>query len=389
MGRSFTKSWANDRLQEDDFCEQHGLLEKLLYHTLFRPDETDNAGLGRLTVRRWLKLLSPATEAEVWAALANLERTRDVFVDPDTEEILAREFMYRDQVGLRPYILINAARSAAQVRSPKLAAVLLEELARVDVHRPSNPEIAARLDAALLAAEEHLRARAARLEIPGPGPGADRAPTGSETLRETLSERVSPSDAERPESAGEGAVSEPFPKPCVVVEVGVAPSRSVLHPIQETNYLEQPVTCAVDRDPPKPTSVATASEPDRPHAPPGEHVPGPECRTTPCGPCADAARTTITARTEHTADRGACALCDHHGHRIEPPELAHLSLPVIRCDHTPMSLDDWRRRAPTPVQVRPGDWSTRKTPTSRKRTRTHAPHDRFPGHRDHGQALAS
>ncbi len=387
MGRKFTKSWA-DRLQDDDFCEQHGLLEKLLYVTLLKHDETDNAGLGRLTVRRWLKVLSPATEAEVWTALANLERTRDVFVDADTEEILAREFMYSDQVGLRPYVLINAARSAAQVRSPKLAAVLLEELARVDVHRPENPEIAARLDAALLAAEEHCRARAARLATPGPGPGADRAPVDSETLPETLSERVSPAGAESRESAGEAAISEPFPKPCVAVAVEVAPSRSVLHQIQETSYLEQPVTCASDPGPHEPTSVAAAREPDRPPAPPGDHVSGPECRTSPCGPCADAARTTFTTHAEHAADRGACQLCDHHGHRIEPPELAHLSLPVIRCNHTPMSLDDWRRRAPTPVQVHPAAWPT-TTPKSRKRTRKHAAYDRFSGHRDDRDALAS
>ncbi|WP_328660414.1 hypothetical protein [Nocardia salmonicida] len=388
MGRKYTKNWEH-RMDDDDFCRQHGWLEKLLFLVLHKRDECTNAGLGRLTVRRWLVKLSPATEAQVWAALAALEVTGDIYADADTEEFLVREFMFSDEIGNRPFVLINAARSAAQVRSPKLAAVLLAELARVDVHRPADPKLCARLDAELMAAENHLRERAARLATPisDPDPEPDRA--APETVSERVSERVSDptpeTDSDRADSVVEPAFSKGSATPCVVVAIEVA-SSSVVDQFKEKEHLTRPVTCGGGRETSELPSVVSVIDDraERPPAPP-EHVPGPECATVPCGPCADTARATITDLATHTAERDGCGLCEH-GYRLEPPELVALSLPAIRCDHTPLTLDDWRRRAIAPVAVRPGAWpsrNSRKTSTSTKWTRTHAAADHdVPGHRN-------
>ncbi|WP_410877395.1 hypothetical protein [Nocardia sp. A7] len=386
MGRpiEFGKSWK-DLFRRDDFCAQP-LLDKLLFTLLIHPDECDHAGLGRITIRRWLKPLAPATEDEIRAALDRLDRAGSVIVDWDTEEYFAREFMVRDQIGKMPNTLANAAKSAAAVCSPKIAARIPAELARADVYpRSGNAATAERLQAALLAAEEHCRSLADR----SPTPPRDPIPDG---ITDPIPDPIAADHESGPISAEIDPIADPIADPSVVVAVEVAPSRSVLQPTKETDYLTQPVTCAGGRESNERPSVSVV-ELDPPPTPPA-HVPGPECATAPCGPCADTARATITDLATHTAERGACGLCDHHGRRIEPPALVSLSLPAIRCDHTPLSLDDWRRRATAPVPVRPGDWqsrASRKSRNSTKWTRTHAAaaaHD-VPAHRNDREPLAS
>ncbi|MGW5920808.1 hypothetical protein ACWFPY_17635 [Nocardia fluminea] len=381
MGRpiEFGKLWK-DLYRRDAFCEKP-LLDKLLYTLLISPDECDHAGLGRITIRRWLKPLAPATEDEIRAALDRLDRAGDVIVDWNTEEYFAREFMVRDEIAKMPNTFANAAKSAAAVGSPKIAAAIPAELARADAYpRSGNQQTADRLQAALLAAEEHCRGLADRSPTPPRDPIPDPIPDpiGSEPETGPTSAEIDP-------------IADPIADPSVVVAVAVAQSRSVFKPTKETDYLAQPVTCAPAREPDKPRSVISGGGPENPETDvepptPPAHTPGPECASTPCGPCADTSRATITDLVTHTAERDGCELCDHHGRRIEPPALVSLSLPVIRCDHTPLSLDDWRRLATAPVPVRPDAWpsrASRKSRTSTKWTRTHAAADHdVPGHRN-------
>ncbi|MBF6301200.1 hypothetical protein IU459_27180 [Nocardia amamiensis] len=399
MGRNFTKSWAS-RLQDDEFCEQHDVLEKLLFLVLQSHTECDNAGLGRVTVRRWVRIVAPATEADIWDALARLERTGEVFVDAATEEFLVREFMHDDEVGRKPNILINAARSAALVRSPKLASVLLAELQRVDVHRPANAEMATRLDAALVAAEEHLRERAARLPAPAPEPFGE--PFTGRVPGTLPGEGPKPANRADSEPFGEG-----FDEPCVAGAVAAVRSPSVSSPIEKNNHLTQPSYVPRAREPR--TDSDSDHDPGRP--PPGRHRSRPPATATagehacghscgqPCGDCADAARARIAVVAERTADRQGCSWCDHHGHRHEPPELVALGLPVVVCDHTAYSVADWQRHAPRPS---PGDGrvpvisearrnaldSTKRTTKRTQKRSTNGIHH-VRRRRDHGRSLAS
>ena len=357
MPRKFTQNGL-DFLDDEEFCGRHGLLEKVLYGIFKKKNESDNAGLGRITLRRWLQKASPATEEQVLAALANLERTRDVFFDFDTEEFLVRTLMVDEEIGRFPNIMINAARSAAMVHSPKLAAVLLEEFPRVNVTRPDNPEVRARLDRALADAEEHCGARAARWVAPCEDPAPE---TLSETVPRTVPETVDPVV---PETGSPPPNPEPFPEPSVVVAVAVPPSRSVLSPPLEKNPPRRPSYLRVVADSPErisPVSIGDPTPPDTPppSAPTVAPIPatapacGPDCLSRPCGACADRAADRVQAAVERRAAvdsaRHRCGMCDPDtGWRREPFEVSHLDLPVVWCDHrTAWTVEDWTAHART------------------------------------------
>ncbi|WP_143546287.1 hypothetical protein [Rhodococcus sp. 14-2496-1d] len=75
----------------------------------------------------------------------------------------------------------------------------------------------------------------------------------------------------------------------------------------------------------------------------------------PCRACGDArharqqwdTRTAETARTARQARIDACEWCDDLGWRIEPSEVRDHDIPAIRCEHTPMALDEWQSLIPT------------------------------------------
>jgi hypothetical protein len=152
MAREFTKLWGSlftDR-RFVDLC----VFDKIVFVQLMGPSECNRAGVVRLSLRRWLRWLAPASEEQLKAALNRLERAGLVFIDPDTEEVFVCPYMEEDETYKQPWPMVNAFREMTRVHSPKIAAMLLEELDRFEIARPSGTSATAvKVRAALDAAE--------------------------------------------------------------------------------------------------------------------------------------------------------------------------------------------------------------------------------------------
>jgi len=240
MARSFGKLWWS-LFQDEHFCAQP-ILDKLLFTVLLGQQAFSYAGMSPIQLRKWAKGCRPASDLEIKAALIRLERNRYVFTDSETEEVLIRSFIRNDEVEKQPNLLISALSSAAEVESPKLAAVLLAELDRVTIPETSNEKLAKRMDKAFTTTRARLAGRAARGTQPFPEPFGE----------------------DFPEGLGDGfqrpAETEPLPKglteglaePPVVVAVEVLNSRYVVEDSRDQ----------------KPTSA----KPPRPDDPPRDDV---------------------------------------------------------------------------------------------------------------------
>ncbi|MGN2640750.1 hypothetical protein ACTD5D_32170 [Nocardia takedensis] len=310
MGRNnnqFGKLWR-DLFRTEEFCAKP-LLDKVMFVLLITPDECDHAGLGRITVRRWLKPLAPATEEEIRAAMERLESAGDVYFDHDTEEFFVREFMARDRIGAVPLTLVSAAKSAAAVASPRLAGLLLTELMGLDIHDPKPGKTADQLAAALLAAEEHCQELSARLVEPEAGPpNPPRDPFG-DGIGDPIGEGIlaaPETSAETPESdpTAEGAADG-----SVVVDVGVVTSRMPLPAVSKRNHPTYASHLRVVREP---ELKSPPPEPDRgPDEPPPPAMACIGRCSVPCGRCADTAADERLALAETNERRAAAAAAEY------------------------------------------------------------------------------
>lgn len=108
---------------------------KLVYVALLVEPTVNQAGIGAARPSRWAKQtgLSPAAVSK---ALVELDDSRHVFIDDDTEELFVRTLMRNDGVAGQPNVLWAACRAAGLVRSPRLRRELAKEFRRL----PPKPE---------------------------------------------------------------------------------------------------------------------------------------------------------------------------------------------------------------------------------------------------------
>jgi hypothetical protein len=124
--RISTSIWA-DR----DFLARTGEAQRLYMQLLSQPD-LSHAGKLSLTTRRWSRMRADADEAVVRAALLELDESRFLVVDEDTEEVLIRSLIRNDGVWKQPKVLAVAIVEASRIVSPKLRAAIFDELVRLD-----------------------------------------------------------------------------------------------------------------------------------------------------------------------------------------------------------------------------------------------------------------
>lgn len=179
-GKNLFSTWT-----DDDFTSQP-IFDKLLYQVLLGQPPTllNHAGVQPLSLRRWRKAMRDGdampTEDAMMAALGRMEVRRFVYTDEDTCEVLVRSLIRRDGVAKQPTVLLSALRSAALVESPKLAAVLLDELTnRVELPTiTGDSDYSERLRKSLAATFEaaltHLRTLSET--YPGPSRGGSTRP---------------------------------------------------------------------------------------------------------------------------------------------------------------------------------------------------------------------
>lgn len=88
-------------------------------------------GVLALRIRRWSQCAADTTPGMLAAYLDELERTRFIVVDDDTEELLVRSFIRRDKVYKQPNVLRAAADHLPLVTSERLRYALAVEIERV------------------------------------------------------------------------------------------------------------------------------------------------------------------------------------------------------------------------------------------------------------------
>lgn len=101
------------------------------YMFLLSQPDLSHTGVIPLRVRRWAQSADGMTAARLAEALRQLERSRFIVADRDTEELLVRSFIRRDKVFKQPQVFRSAADTVGQIASALLRRVLLDELNRV------------------------------------------------------------------------------------------------------------------------------------------------------------------------------------------------------------------------------------------------------------------
>lgn len=190
MARSFGRVLAS--IWGDDDFAALTTPARLMYLFFLSQSDLDHAGLIPLRIRRWGKALR-ITTAEIEKMVAELDATRFTVSDDDTEELLVRSLIRRDEVYRQPNVFKSAAASAVACESPSLKSALLSEIRRLDLSA-SSPDIR-RTQADLIAALEPFA-------------------KGSATLSEGFGDSASDTSAQSDETAGHegsGTPLEGFP----------------------------------------------------------------------------------------------------------------------------------------------------------------------------------
>ncbi|MGD9989393.1 hypothetical protein [Pseudonocardia sp.] len=114
----------------DDFRDRSPEAQRL-YFLIVSQRELNNAGVIPLMVSKWARCSAGTTVDDVEDALAELEQSRYVVVDRETDEVLVRTFIRNDGVAKQPNILKSALRIARQIESQTIRDALARELTRI------------------------------------------------------------------------------------------------------------------------------------------------------------------------------------------------------------------------------------------------------------------
>lgn len=123
--RIFANIWS-----DPDFLALPSEAQRAYMFLLSQPDLT-HAGVIPLRVRRWAQKAAGLTAQALGEALRQLERIQFIIADRDTEELLVRSLIRRDEVYRQPNLLRAARKSLPSVASHTIRAALAIELARV------------------------------------------------------------------------------------------------------------------------------------------------------------------------------------------------------------------------------------------------------------------
>jgi hypothetical protein len=127
FGRVLASIW-----DDDDFRALSPTAQRLYMFLLSQPD-LEHSGLIALRERRWAGACSALTVDEIRTDLCELGTARFTVVDEETEELLVRSLIRRDEVWKQPNVFKAAAGSAVSAKSPHLKAVLFAEVRRLDI----------------------------------------------------------------------------------------------------------------------------------------------------------------------------------------------------------------------------------------------------------------
>lgn len=114
--------------------------EQRTYLFLISQPNISWSGLLPLTLRRWGAKARGLTAQQILTDLRGLDEARFVALDEDTEEVLVRSLMRRDEVWKMPRILGSAVANAVGISSRKIRRILLAELDRIPITELSGDQ---------------------------------------------------------------------------------------------------------------------------------------------------------------------------------------------------------------------------------------------------------
>lgn len=253
-GRVFATIWA-----DDDF-RAIPVNARLMYVFLLSQPDLDHAGVIPLRIRRWSRALA-VDVAEVEKMLSNLDAARFVVIDSDSEELLVRSLIRRDETYKQPNVFKSAASAAAGCESGRIKAALAAEVRRLDL-TASSREIQRTRDHLLALLEPFANPSPAPPEPPQEPP-VDKFSTGLAGSEPGVSGHFGISAGQK----GSGGVREPLAK-------GTSEPRgkgSSNCPVPETAFPLKPYPLPL---PPGPEEPPGGTRPPRlsavPDATPGE-----------------------------------------------------------------------------------------------------------------------
>lgn len=266
----------------DDFRDRTPGAQRL-YFLVLSQRELNNAGVIPLMTSKWARCSAATTVDDIEKDLQELEQHRYLVVDRDTDEVLVRTFVRNDGIAKQPNMLKSALRSARQIESAAIRAVLALELLKLG----------------------HRDASATAYEIaPGSLPG-----TPNEGIAEPNA-NPSPTPVENPSSTSE---KNPSVRPAGWGGVGEGGRGSASRGGQVGGTREEPPAPNLDPDNPRCGQHAEIPADER----------GPNCRA-----CA-AVRRQVEAqpavdpqaavRAAWRAEVDACDECDENG-KLELPD---------------------------------------------------------------------
>jgi hypothetical protein len=131
MSRSYGKVFV-DIWRDRDFLARSPEAQRL-YLLLCSQANLNSAGVLPLQVKRWSKLSEKTSEADIRAALDELAEHRFIVVDEDTEEVLIRSFIRRDEWWKNPKHWIGIKSTALDTASDCLRIAIRLEIERLAV----------------------------------------------------------------------------------------------------------------------------------------------------------------------------------------------------------------------------------------------------------------
>jgi hypothetical protein len=125
FGRILNSIW-----DDEDFLALSGG-EQRMYVFLISQHNISWAGLLPMTLRRWSAKARDLTPDQILRDLKGLDRARFVVLDEDTEEVLVRSLVRRDEVYKMPRVLGSVVANAEGISSRKIRRALLAEIDRI------------------------------------------------------------------------------------------------------------------------------------------------------------------------------------------------------------------------------------------------------------------
>ena len=130
MARSFGRVLVT--IWDDDDFRALSPMAQRMYLFLLSQSDLEHSGLIPLRERRWARACGALDASQVTDDLKELESRRFIVTDEETEELLVRSLIRRDEVWKQPNVFKAAAASAIGAKSPRVKAVLYTEIQRLD-----------------------------------------------------------------------------------------------------------------------------------------------------------------------------------------------------------------------------------------------------------------